>query len=620
MEEIKRSGLTLDQAKTLADMAMADVKNGFVSTGYYLKAIRDEKLWKDQGYISFDAFLNVNYEKDKSWASRCVSLYEKFGIEVSPGELPKLDPEYINYNVSQLIEMISLPEEKRELVTPETPVRAIREMKPKREKKVETVATSKPVVEQESEDILPDWEDKTGADYPGFYNPDDDKNVDESYSLAGVPRASDRHVRMFARLFVQEKANRLIYGGEAIGITDEEIIKMLKFSYGYGSNRPVIIDIEVSVGAEIIEFSRGDEDLGICLFQKFANFVRKQIDVYVADQLAEEGQKVPQEQQSVKHHEGNTFNSTPTSCHYREGYSCTVLAENRAVPGDGYNCGTSCCWSCKFQGACKLECNASAGRDGVLPEYDASWFVRKWAEEVPEELERVLKACRESSNNTDRAKAVQKEISPYGAHSRSCWEYDFSFHGFAGGMDFRIGKVDIHLKYGRFVQELMNLYPDFVEPESKELETVIEEPENVPEQVGGVPESPENVIDGEYVEVSSEPKPVEPEQPELPILRNNDQRAAFVDSYETWPLWIETKETGERYHRYGLSDGTSIVVKVYHAMLFDYKAIGKKYEDRYSEGYGKHEYYFLQEGKFFKDCEVNRSYLVEKLKEFQKKK
>ncbi len=115
------------------------------------------------------------------------------------------------------------------------------------------------------------------------------------------------------------------------------------------------------------------------------------------------------------------------------------------------------------------------------------------------------------------------------------------------------------------------------------------------------------------------PEPIKPEQPELPLLKNNDQRAAFIDGYETWPLWIETKETGERYYRYDLSDGTSMVVKVYHAMLFDYKAIGKKYEDRYSEGYGKHEYYFLQEGKFFRDCETNRSYLIEKLKELQKK-
>ena len=108
--------------------------------------------------------------------------------------------------------------------------------------------------------------------------------------------------------------------------------------------------------------------------------------------------------------------------------------------------------------------------------------------------------------------------------------------------------------------------------------------------------------------------------PELPLLKNNDQRAAFVDDYETWPLWIETKETGERYYRYDLEDGTSMVVKVYHAKLFDYKTEGLIYEERFAEGYGRHEYYLLEPGKFFRNCATNRSNLIEKLKEIQKKK
>lgn len=108
-----------------------------------------------------------------------------------------------------------------------------------------------------------------------------------------------------------------------------------------------------------------------------------------------------------------------------------------------------------------------------------------------------------------------------------------------------------------------------------------------------------------------------PDQPELPLLKNNDQRAAFVDGYETWPLWVETVQTGERYYRYDLEDGTSMVVKVYHAMLFDGFAEGS-YKSLYHEGYGRQEYYLLQEGKFFRDCDTNRSLLIEKLKEIQK--
>lgn len=108
-------------------------------------------------------------------------------------------------------------------------------------------------------------------------------------------------------------------------------------------------------------------------------------------------------------------------------------------------------------------------------------------------------------------------------------------------------------------------------------------------------------------------------KPKLPLLKNNDQRAAFVDAYEAWPLWIETEQTGERYYRYDLEDGTSMVVKVYHARLFA-GFIEGSYKSQYREGYGRHEYYLLQPGTFFRDCEANRSALIDKLKEIQKTK
>ena len=115
---------------------------------------------------------------------------------------------------------------------------------------------------------------------------------------------------------------------------------------------------------------------------------------------------------------------------------------------------------------------------------------------------------------------------------------------------------------------------------------------------------------------NSEEAPVaeKTDQPELPQLKNNEQRAAFIDAYETWPLWIDTQETGERYYRYDLPDGTSFVIKTYHAMLYDYNRSGCHYK----EGYGENEQYLLEPGKFFRDCRTNRSMLIEKLKELQK--
>lgn len=108
------------------------------------------------------------------------------------------------------------------------------------------------------------------------------------------------------------------------------------------------------------------------------------------------------------------------------------------------------------------------------------------------------------------------------------------------------------------------------------------------------------------------------EQPELPLFKNNDQRAAFIDAYEGWSLWIDNQKTGERYYRYDMPDGTSFVVKVYHAMLFCGWKAGSGL--RYEEGYGYEDFYILEPGKFFRDCRSNKSAMIEKLKEIQKEK
>jgi len=415
-------------------------------------------------------------------------------------------------------------------------------------------------------------------------------------------------------------------------------------------------------------------------------FESGEVDQYIWNFNGREWHMAHPEEQNQ---ESSTFNSEPTPCLYREGYSCTLSEEKKMVPGDGHSCGLTCCWSCKFHGMCKMECNASASSDGEFPEYDAAWFVKEWALRSGD-LTDVLRICREKSINADRAKAVQKHISPYGAHCRSCSDYSFSFNSFAGGMDFRVGKVEMHLKYGRLVQELSILYPYFEEPVSKEPETVIEEPENVPEQPENVPESPEAIIDGEFVEVlpepetteyapryfleeqkrkldeylqilakvelgpadikllerqktivaalacmvaeleKPEPEPVKQEQPELPILKNNDQRAAFVKDYLTWPIWIDTKETGERYYRYDLSDKVAMVVKV------NWKHSWGNYKESNDYEYGAEQYYLLgvksewsanarsvyveDETRTFYECSTNMTALVEYLKEFQKKK
>ena len=536
MEEVKKTGLTFIDTRRLANIAYKDIKNGFVGFGYYLKIIRDEKLWQGQGYDSFNEFLGDEYGKDKSWASRCINLYDKFGIPVEPGELPRLEGQYESYNVSQLIEMIPMQEELQEQVTPDMSVKAIRALKPKKEKKVATVATP----EQEPE-----------------------------------PR--------------------------------------------------------------------------------------------------QEAQPEPEPEQSHPEKSGK--------CIHRPEFDCTLKEAHKLIPGPGEDCSRVCCWECVRRGDCELECYSSQRRPEHLeppktepdcPLLEAA-DVQQGKTAIPSQEECVLdfyqhhmsKLCAQAANDGNVKLLRQELIINHGEpHDSGSTEYGF----------YQCGPERIHfqdnmcetflsLTWSKYVKEVLSLLGS-AEDEALEHE----------DDVPGMPESQDTVIDGEFTEIQNPEEPMtelqiaqdelerakkllndglkcdvdendiyirrlklkvcalasyvcdlddivnlppKPEQPELPVLKNNDQRSAFVDAYETWPLWIETKQTGERYYRYDLEDGTSMVVKVYHARIFDGYAPGS-YEAQYHDGYGRHEYYLLRDGKFFRDCDMNRSLLIEKLKEIQK--
>lgn len=104
-------------------------------------------------------------------------------------------------------------------------------------------------------------------------------------------------------------------------------------------------------------------------------------------------------------------------------------------------------------------------------------------------------------------------------------------------------------------------------------------------------------------------------QPELPKLKNNDQRKEFLKTYRDWPVWFEVPQADEVYYRYVLPDGSAIVICEYKQYV-DWK---RRYTDENPEStYTKS--YLLEPGyHHLHDCETNETALVKKLMEVQKK-
>ena len=114
------------------------------------------------------------------------------------------------------------------------------------------------------------------------------------------------------------------------------------------------------------------------------------------------------------------------------------------------------------------------------------------------------------------------------------------------------------------------------------------------------------------------------EQRELPKLTNNDKRKDWIDDYRSWPVWIEVEQTCERYYRYDFDNGVSFVIKEHlsHKWLSNGMGYGKDTsfspEDYYILGKEETEKYRPKNPTFY-ECKVNKSAMIEYLKELQKK-
>ena len=97
-----------------------------ITIGYYLKHIRENRLYLEGGYQSFGEYVRAECGLSESTASRHISRMEQFS---EGGNSPKLAEKYAAYSTSQLQEMLYLTDEQRIQVTPEMTVKEIREVK-----------------------------------------------------------------------------------------------------------------------------------------------------------------------------------------------------------------------------------------------------------------------------------------------------------------------------------------------------------------------------------------------------------------------------------------------------------------------------------------------------------
>lgn len=580
-EEMDLSGksyfldVSLEEAETSIRASLKDAARSVIAVGHYLKVIRDKELYREAGYENVWDYAADRFGFSKSTASRYMTRNDKFSVG---GNSPILAEEFREYSKAQLQEMLSLDAEQMSAVTPDMTVREIRELRRPKE--------------------IPYFE------IPGQLSLSDFPELGEAETGASAAENSAPTETMTSTTAFTVSAEDLI------GEPEEKLS-----AYGFPKRVYPADSLLTTPGC------KGDNGRGYDCFnchleceirQEYCRCVDATCGFPFPCQMVDTGKREILEKEI--------------------GERCQFIDLNLADHAAGDGSPIPCCKDCETP--CEYACENSGKRVATSQQSVAADAQQETAGNAAEKQQDIpekpkTEKCIHDGISRCTLSEEDKEKGGTGkdcAH-HCCWNCvkrdGCNIECYASSkrktLDDEVVAED---------EENAEQPAEPIEFDRKTLEDMIRNAQEVFDQMCDywVENQPYTyakynmmiqaykLLLKEHDESDQKLDPVE-QQPELPLLKNDKQRAEFIDAYEEWPLWIDNQETGEKYYRYELPDGTSFVIKTYHAMLYNYDAL--EYGN-YKEGYGENEQYLLKPGKFFRDCRTNRSTLIDKLKELQK--
>ena len=654
-----KAPIKLEEAERYITSGLVTAARAYVANGYYLRRIRDDRLYKEDGYSNFENYVRDRYGKNKGWASKCIKVNQKLSVD---GDSPLLDSRYQEYSTYQLVELAYMTEEQREQASPEQTVKELHEIrmpeKPE-ESEPEEVAMSQ----------LPDH----SMDY-------------------GTRRA---YCNAFARMlltrfwdwFAEDHENRVLL------VVQSEAELKSRFKETWYFRDPILEQgvAHINLFDEYIQIWDGN---GQCLgnaewFYLCASVqaMWNEISLERAEQAAAEMQQTEASccETAVEEEEDNVPGQMEiTDCpeYLPEGYQVeeTALPEETQEPGQTFqmpaesifprvcstgknpngNCvccgsgGVQCCEDC--QEDCNTRCGWCVKTDenwnfGDLPQAKER-YLRELAEKFvgqpehqvflivgkPDEWMLIHKIQSWNDGQIPLADGVvasaSAEIVEFfrGDEDLGCASYQ--------RLITQIGKaLDAHMENqkedagaeateepdkGKFLNTQISEY------DRKILLDMIQNAKEVLEHMEDYwRENQPRTYTKRWMELQAyvafleqhdrleeEPEPEKQEQEPFPIFRNNDQRKEWLKDYQSWPVWFEVPEASEVYYRYDLPDGSSLVMCEYHQWYSWREQFGYGGDP---DGIGTREYILPAGGyHYLEDCKTNRSAMIEKLKEVQK--
>lgn len=352
MEEVDRyyqGNITLEEAENYIASGLITAARAYVANGYYLRRIRDDRLYEEAGYKNFEEYVRAKYNKDKGWASKCIKVNQELSAD---GNSPILISNYQDYSVYQLVEIAYMTEEQRVEADPDMTVQALKEIRNPKPIVEEKVVTSQ--LEERSAEPEPDLETQQIEESIAISQQEPKKlsaygtliKVYPEDSLLTTPGCEGGHDCFSCHLQCDIRQEYCWCVEASIGnpFPCEQISRIDSLREEIGE-RCQFVDLDQA-------YQRAGDHEPVPCCKRCKEPCQYACERSIQKREAEEQTQEPEP-------EPQAWNTNPTPCIHRDGYSCTVPETQKLIPGDGSNCGRSCCWECTKRGECKWECNSS---------------------------------------------------------------------------------------------------------------------------------------------------------------------------------------------------------------------------------------------------------------------
>lgn len=416
-----------NERKWYAEVPYADVKKiisaniksmsqSFIAVGYYLKYVRDNDLYREDGYNTIWEFAEDLYGIKMSTASRWMTMNDRFSKD---GNSPVIADEYKEFGKSHLQEMLALPEEDYKMITPEATKEEIRELA--RFNKENENNPSRLINWQQSED-----EALENAILEFFRERKDSLNrlySSESYEKNDIPE-------MAAVVCNKQKKTFKTKDNSVFIVLYETEVHVKDCA---GEARDIEWEQFFAITRKLFDgHAEGDKT-----WENYFTLEKKEPDP--------EDEQIPGQDSILDHPEYMPAPEPQGKLHGKKFPNCIYKGDEECI--------SESCDQCQK----KKEYEKEEKEKRQWTEEEA---VEVFAENSPNKVKKIMEICRENKPQ-DRAKAVQKHFAPYGFSGSSHGGYSESFWGFAQGVRLEFEGKRISLKYGRLVEELLKLYDPY---------------------------------------------------------------------------------------------------------------------------------------------------------------